>query len=501
MPPTSKPPLPAQIGRYEILRRLAKGGMAEVFLGRAKGQGGYQKLAAIKRILPHLAEDHSFVGMFIDEARISAGLSHSNIAQIFDFGQAGSSFFIAIEYVRGVDVRAILTHYHKKEEVAPPALVAYVLSRVAGALDYAHHKPDDNGQPLRIIHRDVSPTNVLVSFEGEVKLIDFGIAKAVKRTEETAVGTLKGKCSYMSPEQVTAGNLDMRSDIFSLGTVLYEMLTGEHPFRAADELITLDRIRKAEPAPPSQLVTSVPAELEAICLRALSHAPGDRYATAGEMEAELERFSHTTPLTRRELSEWIKRAFKKRLERPLIPRGGAEGLGRRLKGKGGEGSGPAELNRTPTPLRGMPVDPDPAAIMDLDTALRRDPDATSKEQVLVSREPPPWPLEIAGSSGNPGTPAPAEVEELPLVPLEDIIDEVDELAPVMPPAKLHRPMGMMVILSVLLALGTIAAVGYLVYTGVQRGPHWLPKPNPVPVTSPLDDGSATVGDAGSGRGD
>ena len=473
MSSSNERPLPARIGRYEILRRLAQGGMAEVFLGRVVGTGGYQKLVAIKRILPHLAEDKSFVGMFIDEARISAGLSHSNIAQIFDFGQAGSSFFIAIEHVRGVNLRAILNGFRKRDKVPPPAMVATIMARVASALDYAHAKKDDNGRPLRIIHRDVSPSNVLVSFEGEVKLIDFGIAKAVKRTQETAVGTLKGKSSYMSPEQVTGQPVDHRSDIFSFGTVLFELLTGEHPFRATDELITLDRIREAKPVRPRELVPAVAPELEAICLRALSKNPGERHATAGEMEQQLDHFCQEHPLSRRELSAWVKRAFRERLERPLIPGSAVNDLGRRLAGEGtreAEAEADPEAtrlegpDRTPTHLEGLVQAPDPQAIMNLDTA----------------------PLMVdAGLT-------PPQDQELPPVP-----EEVQP-AQVGPPPKRKRPLRGLVVLSVLLALATIAAVAYLTFTGVRRGPNWLPMPDPVPRTAPLDDTSGAASlDAGA----
>ena len=455
--------------------------MAEVFLGRAVGTGGYQKLAAIKRILPHLAEDHSFVGMFIDEARISAGLNHSNIAQIFDFGQAGSSFFIAIEHVRGVDVRAILNGFRKREKVPPPAMVAYIMARVASALDYAHNKRDENGRPLRIIHRDVSPSNVLISFEGEIKLIDFGIAKAVKRTQETAVGTLKGKCSYMAPEQVTAQPADHRSDIFSFGTVLFELLTGEHPFRATDELITLERIRKAEPVRPRELVPSVPPELEAICLRALSKSPGERQSNAGEIEQQLDQYCKAHPLTRRELSVWVKKAFRARMERPLIPGSRSGDLERRLAGE--EGADPAlartqlpAADETPPPLVGQVQEPDVMAIKDLETA----------------------PLLDARMSTSEGPAAAAE--ELPTV-AEDLSNPV--VAPPPAPRKRSpgkRPLRLLVMVSVLLALATVTGLGYLVFTGVRRGPQWLPLPDAGPESSALPPAAAVeAGAPGSGE--
>jgi len=467
--------LPGRIGRYEIVRRLAVGGMAEVFLGRAKGEGGYEKLAAIKRILPHLAEDESFVGMFIDEARISARLSHGNIAQIFEFGQAGSSYFIAIEFVRGVDLRQILTHFRKREKVPPPAMVARIMSRVCAALDYAHDMCDEKGRHLEIIHRDASPSNVLVSFEGEVKLIDFGIAKAVHRGQETAVGTLKGKCSYMSPEQVTSRPMDRRSDIFAAGTVLFELLTGEHPFRATDELITLDRIRQADPIPPSKLVPSVPPELEAICLRALSLDPDQRFSTAGRMEQELDRFRRNNPLTRRKMATWVRRAFASLVEAPLIPpkRGKGE-LGRRLKSTMPSGSGMldddtedmvtiARPEPTPPALVGVDQAPDPEAIQDLHTALKIGVDATEDAIANAIRRGP----QVKDPFGPPDQGE----------PLADARRKKPGPGKGREGDKARRPFAMAVALSVILALGTIAAVGYKVYQGVQRGPIWLSAPD------------------------
>ena len=309
MPAEGEPEIPERIGGYRVLDRIGRGGMAELFVGRTTGQAGFEKLVAIKRILPHLAADVDTIQMFLDEARISARLVHPNVAQIFDLGSSDGTHYIAMEYVHGVSLVAILEHLQQQERLAPTALTAYLVEKTCAALAHAHARRDEQGAPLHIVHRDVSPSNVLCSFEGDVKLIDFGIAKAAQRVQHTRTGLIKGKLSYMSPEQVRALPVDHRSDIFAAGTLLFELLTGVNPFRADSDAGTLERVRQAEAPPPSALVPQIPRALDAVCLRAMSIAPEDRYPDAGQMEHELARLRRQDPYDRRHLAGWLSRAL------------------------------------------------------------------------------------------------------------------------------------------------------------------------------------------------
>ena len=299
----------ATVGRYEILRQLGVGGMAEVLLGRTTGEGGFEKLVAIKRILPSMAENESFVKMFIDEARISARLNHSSIGQIFEFGKSGATYFICMEYIQGVDLRAIHRHFQQQGGTPPTEMSVFVITTVCSALHYAHTRGDSRGKPLGLIHRDLSPSNVLISFNGEVKLIDFGIAKAAERLYVTVAANLKGKYAYMSPEQASGGALDHRSDVFGVGTLLFEMLTGRNPFRAKSDLDTLQRVQAARVPPPSAVVPSVPPELDAICLKALALRPDSRFDSAGDMQKALEELGRRTAFSSRRMARFMGTAF------------------------------------------------------------------------------------------------------------------------------------------------------------------------------------------------
>ena len=225
---------PDRFGQYEILEKIASGGMAELYKAKRTGVEGFQKIVAIKKILPHLADDEEFVTMFADEAKLAAQLNHPNIIHIYDLGkiQAGG-YFIAMEYVDGRDLRGrSSSRRHATLGVPLPVpLAVYIASKVASALDYAHRRRDAEGHELNIVHRDVSPQNILISYEGDIKLCDFGIAKAASKASKTQSGALKGKIQYMSPEQAWGKPIDRRSDLFSLGVVLHELLTGERLFR------------------------------------------------------------------------------------------------------------------------------------------------------------------------------------------------------------------------------------------------------------------------------
>jgi serine/threonine-protein kinase len=307
---------PRRIGRYDILRLIARGGMAEVFLGHAADESLGVQLVAIKRILPHLSDKEDFVKMFIDEARIVARLDHPSIARIYEFGiefdrrgASEDSYFMVMEYVPGMDLRGIYEFFRTKKLFASPSMAAWVMARVCAALNAAHTQLGPHGTPLEIIHRDVSPSNVLVTFEGEVKLIDFGVAKAAQRLHETTGQGIKGKVAYMSPEQASGEPVDHRSDIFSAGTLLYELLTGRNPFRGDGELETLRRVQEARVTPPTMVFVGVPPQLEAICVRALARRPADRFPNAGQMQSELEEFCRRAGYGATQLGLWMAQSF------------------------------------------------------------------------------------------------------------------------------------------------------------------------------------------------
>jgi serine/threonine protein kinase len=273
-------------GKYQLIERLGRGGMAEVWKARLVGAGGFQRTLVVKRILPHLAEDEVFVKMFVAEARLSARLNHANIVQVFELGDVDGEYFLAMEYVRGRDVVGLMRAQILRG--APDlGLAAYIGRETARALGYAHSLCDDEGHPLRLIHRDVSPSNVMLAVDGAVKLLDFGVAKALAEAGElrTQTGTLKGKFGYMAPEQVDGKPIDNRADLFAAGVVLHEMLTGRRLFKGEHDLATIAMVREAKVDPPSVFNKTVPPEMDAIVLKALARQPDDRYAS-GEALAE-----------------------------------------------------------------------------------------------------------------------------------------------------------------------------------------------------------------------
>jgi serine/threonine protein kinase len=281
-----------QFGPYRLVRQIAVGGMAEIHLAKTKGIAGFEKYVALKMIHPNFAEDEQFIQMLIDEAKIAVQLNHGNIAQTFDLGRVGDTYYITMEYVDGADLYKILRRGSEKDFELPLDVCAFVAKEIASALDHAHRKRDSFGKPLGIVHRDVSPQNVLISYSGEVKLVDFGIAKATMKARQTAVGVIKGKYYYMSPEQAWGDTIDHRSDIFSAGIVLYEMMTGQMLYLEEDLHRLLDMARKADIKPPSTLRRGIPPQLERIVMHALAKKPEDRYQSAGDFASDLERFLH-----------------------------------------------------------------------------------------------------------------------------------------------------------------------------------------------------------------
>jgi hypothetical protein len=281
----------ARVGRYQLLRRLAIGGMAELHLACAIGVGGFQKVVVLKRVLPHLAADAGFVRMFLDEARLAAHLDHPNVVQVLDTGEAEGEFYYAMEYVHGKNGRELLGAASHAGGM-PLAVALTIATGVAAALDHAHCRVDLEGRPMELVHRDVSPANVLVSYDGAVKLTDFGIAKAVTRSQETTAGMLKGKIGYMSPEQCRGERVDRKSDIFSLGVVLFELTTCERLFYADSDFAVLNKVVAGRFDPPTQRVPGYPPALERIVLTALALDPAARHPSADALRRDLEAFAH-----------------------------------------------------------------------------------------------------------------------------------------------------------------------------------------------------------------
>jgi len=309
--------MPSRFGKYTLIRKLASGGMAELFLAIQKSVAGFEKLLVIKRILPSMNQDKAFIEMLLHEARIAATLSHPNIVQIFDVGQYDGQYFIAMEHVHGEDLRNIVRQMKKKGVLEFPLehALAIVLGMCAG-LSYAHEKHELDGSALNIVHRDISPQNVVVTFTGDVKIVDFGIAKSDSRVgEATKSGKLKGKVPYMSPEQARGEVIDARSDVFSTGVMLFELTTGKRLFKGASEYETLRLICEREYPRPSDVRSDYPVDLEPIVMKALAKDANDRYQSAREMQSDIEAFvrRHQIAVSHIALNQFMQGLFEDKL--------------------------------------------------------------------------------------------------------------------------------------------------------------------------------------------
>ena len=320
-PTTSSEPTPAtfqpeSFGKYYLIDKVAVGGMAEVFEAKTFSHGGFEKLLVIKRILQHLSDNGEFVEMFIDEAKISVMLQQPNIVGVYDFGKIRDNYFIAMECVEGKDLKCILRKLAERRKLLPIEYAVYMAHEVCKGLDYAHKKTSVRGEPLGIVHRDMSPSNILLSYTGEVKIADFGIAKAEISVYNTKDGVLKGKFEYMSPEQASGVSIDNRSDIFSVGIMLHEMLTGRRLFKTDSEIKTLERIKAADARPPSETNPNIPARLDEIVMRALSQSAAARYADAREFQTDLLEFMYpsTPDLTRESMAHFMAELFSVEIE-------------------------------------------------------------------------------------------------------------------------------------------------------------------------------------------
>ncbi|MGD8961457.1 MAG: protein kinase [Desulfobacterales bacterium] len=300
-----------QFGKYQLLQKIAVGGMAELYRAKVTGDHGFEKRVAIKKILPHLSDEGNLVKAFIDEAKLAALLQHENIIQIYDFGSIDGEYFIAMEYLFGKDLRKLIHKLRKNGSPLDLESTLYIISRICAGLDYSHKLRDLQGKPLNIIHRDINPQNIFLTYEGQVKIIDFGIAKAASHNSTTHEGLIKGKIAYMSPEQAMGHVFDHRSDIFSTGIIFYELLAGQRMFEG-ETMHIYSQVREARFTPLKELRTDLPDKLYAAVDRALAKEPDDRYQTCGQMLADLEEciFELAVRPNSRSFAGFIKDFFK-----------------------------------------------------------------------------------------------------------------------------------------------------------------------------------------------
>jgi len=307
---------PTRFGKYLLLEKLATGGMAQLYRAKIIGVEGFEKFIAIKQILPHLAHEEELITSFIDEAKLAALLNHQNIVQIYDFGSMENSYFITMEFLFGKDLRAV--NAKARETGSPVSLenALYLISKVCAGLDYAHKLKDFQGKSLNIIHRDISPQNVFLTYEGDVKIVDFGIAKAASQSTITQVGMIKGKVAYMSPEQAAGKVIDHRSDIFATGILLYELVAGGRMFKGDDTLQILSKVREAEFTPLGTLKGGLPEKLYEIVSKALAKDPEDRYQSCADLQADIEEciFRLNLRPSGRSMTEYLKLLFSDEIE-------------------------------------------------------------------------------------------------------------------------------------------------------------------------------------------
>ncbi|MBA2541683.1 MAG: serine/threonine protein kinase [Deltaproteobacteria bacterium] len=312
----SRAPLAKKLGRYELVKHLAQGGMADVLLARTTGFEGFERHVVLKRIREDALGDDRYVSMFLDEARLAASLHHHNIVQVTDIGQEDGEYFFTMEYIHGEDARALLAKVSKLGEQVPLEHAIGIVCAAAAGLHHAHDQRGPDRAPLQLVHRDVSPANIMIGYDGGVKIADFGIAKAAHRTTETRSGTLKGKVAYMSPEQCVGEAVDRRSDVFALGIVLYELLTVRRLFKADNDFMTMTAIVLGYIPPPSNFRPDLPPELEDIILKALANKPSDRYQSAQELRLALEHMAAKLqlPILNTSLADYMKQVFGVRPE-------------------------------------------------------------------------------------------------------------------------------------------------------------------------------------------
>jgi serine/threonine protein kinase len=311
-----------EVGDYEILGQIARGGMAEIYKAKKKGVKGFEKIIALKKILSGYGEDDKYIEMFVDEAKIAAELSHPNIVQIYDLGKKNDFYFIAMEFVAGRDLRLILRRLTELKRLFPEELALYLILKILAALNYAHSARDSKGKPLEIVHRDISPPNILVSYDGNVKLTDFGVSKATTRMHQTVSGALKGKLLYMSPEQACSdSDIDYRSDLYSTGIILFELITGRKLFMDSSDLLVLKKVQQGEIIKPSEFKKNISPALEYIIMKSLRKDRDIRYQNATEMMKDIETYlmdNYERPADAVHLSHFLYSIFKDEIAKENI---------------------------------------------------------------------------------------------------------------------------------------------------------------------------------------
>ncbi|MDF1565396.1 MAG: serine/threonine protein kinase [Deltaproteobacteria bacterium] len=405
---------PQNIGPYRLVRLLAQGGMAEIWLADHPQHGE----CVVKRVHPHLTSNTEFLMMFVDEARIAARLNHPGCVHIFDLGKEGSTYYIAMEYIHGEDIRSIARQARAAQIPLPRKLAVAIIMGAAEGLHYAHELMDGGGRPLNIVHRDVSPQNILVTFDGRVRIVDFGIAKAADQANRTRSGVLKGKYAYMAPEQILGVPLDRRTDVFALGILLYELTTGRRLFKAKTELETMRRITQNIFTPPAAASPGYPPDLERIVLKAISNDRINRYESAQALRDDLAAFleAHRVTVTEEDLAELMKQVFAERLAAIDVARQSGDASALLDARFGLEGSDASD--EIPAPPAPAPSSPGPLMVDETaaPTTLDREPLITAEEDEdgFTDRAPPVSPMAL----GRAPRPAPVEVGEEGLAPTQ-----------------------------------------------------------------------------------
>jgi serine/threonine protein kinase len=300
--------------RYRVIERLESGGMAEVFRGEAESLAGFKKAVAIKRVLPHLAQNDKFIRMFLDEARLCARLNHANIVQVFDIGHVENTYFIVMEFVDGVNLKAIVEHLRSRNLPVPIPIAVYISMQICNGLQYAHDLPDTDGSLLGIVHRDMSPPNVLVSKRGEVKIVDFGLAKATTQLEKSEQGMVKGKFSYLAPETALGEEVDAQADVFAVGIMLWEMIANRRLFLADSDWATVQLVQKAKIPSIREFCKECPADLEAVINKSLAKDKNERYRSAEALAQDLGEFlaKHRMAVNSFDIAKITKEAIEER---------------------------------------------------------------------------------------------------------------------------------------------------------------------------------------------
>jgi serine/threonine protein kinase len=413
-------------GKYLLQKKLAEGGMAEIFLARQAGIEGFERQVVVKRLLPELTAESDFVRMFLNEARLAARLNHPNIVQIYELGQEEGAYYLAMEYINGEDLRGLAQQADTLGLRPSVGIVCRIISEILAGLHYAHTRTGPEGQPLGLVHRDISPQNILVTYDGGVKIIDFGIAKAtqMQSSDQTQAGLLKGKYAYMSPEQTRSGQLDARSDVFSAGILLWELLTWRRLFKRGTDLATLVAVSD-EPAPPVSLISpELPKELDPIVLRALAIEPEARYRSALEFQEALEDYvcAHNLEADTRALRLYMRELFKDRLQQMKEDQEREEAAQNGVPDRPRPVTGPGQNSGR----RGLPLMTLPLQTLDAAAQQRPQPPAPA--------QPPPQPAPQPPPKSSPGMPLQAVAAPQPYAPI------VTGPQPLMPPQSGPQPL-------------------------------------------------------------